>query len=50
VNTAHPCARREPAAPASEEQSGSPFRHWVAIGVLAACWIAEATMCAARGF
>jgi hypothetical protein len=30
-----------------EQQS---FRHWLAIGVLLSCWIAEATMCAARGF
>ncbi len=26
------------------------FRHWLAIGVLLACWIAEGAMCAARGF
>jgi hypothetical protein len=32
----------------SAEQQG--LRHWLAIGVLLFCWIAEATMCAARGF
>jgi len=26
------------------------FLHWFAIGVLLFGWIAEATMCAARGF
>lgn len=33
--------------PKSWEQS---FWHWFAIGVLAFCWIAEASMCAERGF
>jgi hypothetical protein len=23
---------------------------WLAIGVLVACWVAEASLCAARGF
>jgi hypothetical protein len=23
---------------------------WLAVGVLVACWIAEATLCGARGF
>jgi hypothetical protein len=50
VNAALTCAKRDPAPTTSEEQSGSPFWHWVAIGVLVACWIAEATLCAARGF
>ena len=26
------------------------FWHWFAIGVLLFCWIAEATLCAQRGF
>ena len=26
------------------------FWHWFALGVLAFCWIAEASMCAERGF
>jgi hypothetical protein len=23
---------------------------WIALGVLAVCWVAEASLCAARGF
>jgi hypothetical protein len=45
------CLRqRRDAAPAPEEESASSFWHWFAIGVLLVCWIAEATMCADRGF
>jgi hypothetical protein len=36
--------------PAAEEESRSAFWHWFAIGVLLFCWIAEASMCADRGF
>jgi hypothetical protein len=44
------CLRqRREAAPAREEESAS-FWPWFAIGVLVLCWIAEATMCADRGF
>ena len=32
---------------AEQEQA---FWHWFAVGVLVFCWIAEATMCAERGF
>jgi hypothetical protein len=39
-----------PPDPATEEQSQSSFWHWFAIGVLLFCWIAEASMCAERGF
>jgi hypothetical protein len=38
--------RREPATDTPEQK----FRHWFAIGVLLFCWIAEATLCASRGF
>jgi hypothetical protein len=38
--------RREPATDTPEQK----FWHWFAIGVLLFCWIAEATMCADRGF
>jgi hypothetical protein len=39
-----------PPDPATEEQSQSSFWHWFAIGVLLFSWIAEASMCAERGF
>ena len=32
------------------EESHATFWHWFALGVLLFCWIAEATMCAERGF
>jgi len=35
---------------ASEEKSFSSFWQWFALAVLLFCWIAEATMCADRGF
>lgn len=34
----------------SDEESHSSFWHWFALGVLLFCWIAEASMCAERGF
>ncbi len=39
---------REPRMPNEDDQSS--FWHWFALGVLLFCWIAEATMCAERGF
>jgi len=44
--------RRETAPPetAREEGEQSVFWVWFALGVLMFCWIAEATMCAERGF
>jgi len=35
---------------APEEESQSSFWHWFALAVLLFCWIAEASMCADRGF
>ena len=35
---------------ASPQNAGSSFWQWVAIGVLMCCWLAEGTLCAARGF
>jgi len=32
------------------EQPQSVFWHWFALAVLLFCWIAEASMCADRGF
>jgi hypothetical protein len=32
------------------EKAEQKFWHWFAIGVLLFCWIAEATLCAQRGF
>jgi hypothetical protein len=42
--------RDEPLDSPSEEPSRSVFWHWFAIAVLLFAWIAEATMCAERGF
>lgn len=42
--------RDEPRDSAPEEQSQSVFWHWFALAVLLFAWIAEATMCAERGF
>ena len=39
-----------PADPRSADTPEQKFWHWFAIGVLLFCWIAEATMCADRGF
>jgi hypothetical protein len=46
---------REPqrdAAPGddADDEAQSSFWFWFALGVLMFCWIAEATMCAERGF
>ena len=44
-------APRKPASrPDSGEASLQSFWQWFAIGVLIFCWIAEATLCAERGF
>jgi hypothetical protein len=36
--------------PATEDRSVQAFWQWLAIGVLAFCWLAEASLCAVRGF
>jgi hypothetical protein len=33
-----------------DDGSIQAFWQWFAVGVLVFCWIAEATLCAARGF
>ena len=38
------------ARPTSREESRHALWGWVAVGVLAICWIAEGALCAARGF
>jgi hypothetical protein len=43
--------RRGTASDCPENEDGnSIFWVWFALGVLMFCWIAEATMCAERGF
>ena len=42
-----PTNPRERDAP---RESSHALWGWVAVGVLVLCWIAEASMCAARGF
>ena len=34
----------------SRDEPAQTFWHWFALGVLVFCWIAEASMCAERGF
>ncbi len=34
----------------TEDEPDSGFWAWFALGVLVFCWIAEASMCAMRGF
>ena len=41
---------RDAAPDPAEEESPSVFWLWFAVGVLLFCWIAEASMCAVRGF
>ena len=43
-------ARRDESDAEADEQSHSIFWHWFALAVLLFCWIAEASMCADRGF
>jgi hypothetical protein len=43
-----PCESRREVEP--QDESPSSFWHWFAVGVLLFCWIAEASMCADRGF
>jgi hypothetical protein len=47
-------ARREPAADKSQDERSATAAQkswaWIAVGVLLLCWIAEASLCAARGF
>ena len=33
-----------------EERDLQNFWHWFAVGVLVFCWVAEAMLCAQRGF
>jgi hypothetical protein len=40
----------ETRTPESDEEAHSSFWPWFALGVLVFCWIAEASMCAERGF
>jgi hypothetical protein len=41
---------REPRDAAEENESEATFWHWFALAALLFAWIAEATMCAERGF
>ena len=42
--------RRHEVDEEADEKSHSVFWHWFAFAVLIFCWIAEASMCADRGF
>ena len=53
MNRALACEQRAPREePATEPQEDSvqTLWHWFAVGLLLFCWIAEASMCADRGF
>jgi len=41
---------QDEAPPQESDAKLQTFWHWFALGVLAFCWIAEASMCAERGF
>jgi hypothetical protein len=41
---------RHPNDDAPLQASAQPLWQWVAVGLLVICWIAEAAMCADRGF
>jgi hypothetical protein len=43
-------APREDSAAEPQEDSVQTLWHWFAVGLLLFCWIAEASMCADRGF
>jgi hypothetical protein len=45
-----PEQREETRAPETGEEAHTSFWPWFALGVLLFCWIAEASMCAERGF
>jgi len=38
------------ASPQPQEESHASAWQWLFIGVLLACWLAEATLCAGRGY
>ena len=53
MSVAPKCFQEGPvtASDCSQNEDGqSTFWFWFALGVLLFCWIAEATMCAERGF
>lgn len=37
-------------APPEHRERIQSLWHWIAVGTLLVCWIAEATLCAQRGF
>ena len=43
-------SRQEAEAEAAAAAATQRFWQWFAVGVLVFCWIAEASMCAERGF
>ena len=43
-------AKRTMPRRAAEDRAAQTFWQWFAVGVLIFCWIAEASLCAARGF
>jgi hypothetical protein len=47
VNSA---TRSDAEEPAPDDAPVQSFWHWFALGILVFCWIAEASMCAQRGF
>ena len=53
MNRAADCeerGQREESAAGPHEDPVQTLWHWFAVGLLLFCWIAEASMCADRGF
>jgi len=53
MNRATDCGESAPPEESATEPEEDPVQtlwHWFAIGLLLFCWIAEASMCADRGF
>jgi hypothetical protein len=53
VNRVPHCFERESHEPSDAESPEDPTQsawHWFAVGLLVFCWVAEASMCADRGF
>lgn len=45
-----PGREEEAAQTGAEQETRAGIWQWLFIGVLLACWLAEATLCAARGY
>ena len=44
-----PSGRESPETSRPDDKPVAAFWQWIALGVLILCWVAEASLCAARG-